>query len=329
MITTAFLFYRVLFSVIDLTEKPIFFEIKSGETFSNVISNLDDLEFIDNNFLLKIYARLTNKGTRIRAGEYRFDGVTNLSLIIEKFISGEVFLHPLTIIEGSSEIDLRAELKASSLFIDTAEDININWDKISDGSFPPSSKANIEGLFLPETYLFARSTSIKTILQGAHNALLVVLSEEWNDRAENLPLNSPYEGLILASIIEKETAVADERSRIASVFIQRLKLNMRLQTDPTVIYGLGSEFNGNLTRRDLRSDNPYNTYTRHGLPPSPIALPGRDSIHAAFNPSNEDYIFFVASGDADGRHIFSKNIDDHNLAVKEYVNKIKAKEINK
>ena len=321
------LFYRILFSTIDLNDKPIFVEIKTGENFSEVLIKLKKQGLVENITPLKIYARLTQKGTKIQAGEYLLEGVTNVSLIIDKFISGEVFLHPFTIIEGLTASELEQDLRASVVFADKDVDLNlhIKWDQLSANSFEFASKANIEGLFLPETYLFPRSTPIAVVLQDAHNSLLKALNEEWNNRADNLPLYSPYEGLILASIIEKETAVADERARIAGVFIKRLKLNMRLQTDPTVIYGLGSKFDGNLTRSDLRHDTPYNTYTRNGLPPSPIALPGRDSIRAAFNPSDEEYIYFVATGDEDGRHKFSKNIDEHNLAVKEYLDKIKFK----
>ena len=320
----------MLFSTIDFNDKPIFFEIKSGENFSEVLIKLKKQGLVENILPLKIYARLTKKGTKIQAGEYLLEGVTNLSLIIDRFITGEVFLHPFTIIEGLTASELEQDLRASVIFADKDVDLNLNlnidWDQLSADSFVFASKANIEGLFLPETYLFPRSTPIAMVLQDAHNSLLKALNEEWNNRADNLPLYSPYEGLILASIIEKETAVADERTRIASVFIKRLKLNMRLQTDPTVIYGLGSKFDGNLTRSNLRLDTPYNTYTRKGLPPSPIALPGRDSIRAAFNPSDEEYIYFVATGDEDGRHKFSKDIDEHNLAVKEYLDKIKFKE---
>ena len=320
----------MLFSTIDFNDKPIFVEIKSGENFSEVLIKLKKQGLVENILPLKIYARLTKKGTKIQAGEYLLEGVTNLSLIIDRFITGEVFLHPFTIIEGLTASELEQDLRASVIFADKDVDLNLNlnidWDQLSADSFVFASKANIEGLFLPETYLFPRSTPIAMVLQDAHNSLLKALNEEWNNRADNLPLYSPYEGLILASIIEKETAVADERTRIASVFIKRLKLNMRLQTDPTVIYGLGSKFDGNLTRSNLRLDTPYNTYTRKGLPPSPIALPGRDSIRAAFNPSDEEYIYFVATGDEDGRHKFSKDIDEHNLAVKEYLDKIKFKE---
>lgn len=317
----AWFFYKALFSTINLNDKPILFEIKYGENFSQISSRLEKQGVIDEVILLKIYARLSAKGTKIQAGEYMLEGTTNLYSIINKFVSGEIHLHSFTIIEGWTANELIENLSASDLISNNDKNIESEWDIfVNDATFLEAEE-NIEGLFLPETYLFPKATLIKSVLNNAHNALIEVLEEEWANRANNLPIKTPYEGLILASIIEKETAVPDERPRIASVFIQRLKLKMRLQTDPTVIYGLGKKFNGNLTKSDLRTDAPYNTYTRNGLPPSPIALAGRDSIHAAFNPADEKNIYFVATGDKDGRHKFSTNKDDHDLAVKAYLAK--------
>jgi len=317
----AWLFYKALFSTINLNEKPILFEIKYGENFSQISSRLEKQGVIDEVILLKIYARLSAKGTKIQAGEYMLEGTTNLYSIINKFVSGEIHLYSFTIIEGWTANELIENLSASDFISNNDKNIESEWDIfVNDATFLEAEE-NIEGLFLPETYLFPKATLIKSVLNNAQNALIEVLEEEWTNRADNLPIKTPYEGLILASIIEKETAVSDERPRIASVFIQRLKLKMRLQTDPTVIYGLGKKFNGNLTKSDLRTDAPYNTYTRNGLPPSPIALAGRDSIHAAFNPADEKNIYFVATGDKDGRHKFSTNKDDHDLAVKAYLAK--------
>jgi UPF0755 protein len=152
-----------------------------------------------------------------------------------------------------------------------------------------------------------------------------VLAEEWDARAPDLPIQSSYEALVLASIVEKETARADERPRIAGVFTRRLQKRMRLQTDPTVIYGIGPDFNGNLTRKDLQTDTPYNTYTRRGLPPTPIALPGREAIHAALHPAAGEELYFVASGIGDGSHTFSKTKDEHDAAVAEYLRRLRNK----
>jgi UPF0755 protein len=178
-------------------------------------------------------------------------------------------------------------------------------------------------LFLPETYLFPRNASDRVVLQQAYLLLQKTLAEEWAQRDQELPLASPYEALILASIVEKETARADERARIAGVFVRRLQQRKRLETDPTVIYGIGPDFNGNLTRKDLRSDTPYNTYTRRGLPPTPIALSGRAAIHAALHPEDGNELFFVATGLGDGSHKFSETIQQHNDAVAEYLKRIR------
>ena len=180
-----------------------------------------------------------------------------------------------------------------------------------------------EGLFLPETYRFPRNTTDRDILKQAYGLMQKALEEEWQDRAADTPATSPYEALVLASIVEKETARADERERIAGVFARRLDKRMRLQTDPTVIYGIGPEFNGNLTRRDLRTDTPYNTYTRHGMPPTPIAMPGRAAIRAALHPAAGEELFFVATGIGDGSHKFSRTKDEHDAAVREYLKRLR------
>jgi UPF0755 protein len=173
-----------------------------------------------------------------------------------------------------------------------------------------------EGQFLPDTYLFPDETTDIQFLLRAFKASESYLSEKWSHRDENLPLKSPYEALILASIVEKETAKADERPTIAGVFIRRLNKGMRLQTDPTVIYGMGEQFDGNIRRRDLKADTPYNTYTRFGLPPTPIALPGRAAIDAVLHPASGKSLYFVAKGD--GSHQFSATLKEHNQAVRRY-----------
>ena len=182
-----------------------------------------------------------------------------------------------------------------------------------------------EGLFLPETYHFPRNTSDRKLLRQAYALMQTVLEQEWPQRAPDAPVKTPYEALILASIVEKETARADERQRIAGVFARRLDKRMRLQTDPTVIYGIGPEFNGNITRRDLRTDTPYNTYTRGGLPPTPIAMPGRDAIHAVLHPADGKELYFVATGLGDGSHKFSDTKAEHDAAVAEYLKRLRSK----
>jgi UPF0755 protein len=180
-----------------------------------------------------------------------------------------------------------------------------------------------EGLFLPETYRFPRNTSDRQLLTQAYELMQEVLAEEWQARSESTPVDSPYEVLVLASIVEKETARADERPRIAGVLARRLEKRMRLQMDPTVIYGIGPAFDGNLTRKHLQTDTPYNTYTRGGLPPTPIAMPGRAAINAVLNPAEGDELYFVATGLGDGSHKFSATKDEHDAAVAEYLKRLR------
>jgi UPF0755 protein len=182
-----------------------------------------------------------------------------------------------------------------------------------------------EGLFLPETYRFPRNTTDRQLLSQAYTLMQEVLDEEWRARGEDAPVKTPYEALVLASIVEKETARADERPRIAGVFARRLANGMRLQTDPTVIYGIGPGFDGNLTRKHLQTDTPYNTYRRSGLPPTPIAMPGRAAINAALNPAEGEELYFVATGLDDGSHQFSATKAEHDAAVAEYLRRLRKK----
>ena len=319
-------FYKTLFASIDLTGKSVFFEIYPGESSSQIFSRLETNNIGKQSLWLNLYFRFSESATKIKAGEYLLSGRTNLISIINLFISGKVHLHAFTIIEGWTVKDLQQQIDESDLFIDNHE--AIEWINYSGGYNNNESMQLSEGMFLPETYMIPRKSKVSTLLRRAHEALLSTLAEEWLNRTIDIPLKSPYDGLILASIIEKETAVSDERAKIASVFIERLKINMRLQTDPTIIYGLGEIYNGDLTRANMRIDTPYNTYMRSGLPPTPIALPGKASIKAAFNPANEKNIYFVATGNNDGRHTFSTNKNDHDLAVQKYLDRIKNQSIN-
>ena len=316
-----YVFYSVLSAPIKLHSQSVFFEIDNGDNYTNVINKLKEQGFIEKTHWLILYGRLTNTSTKIKAGEYLLKDNDNLLSIIDRFATGDVYLHPFTIIEGWTKSDLLAKINESPLFSET--DVNYNWTVYLKNIVDKEIIDNPEGLFLPETYFFPKPTPVISMLDLSNKMMLEVLNDEWANRDPGLPLKSPYEGLILASIIEKETSITDERPRIASVFIERLKKNMRLQTDPTVIYGLGEDFNGNLTKKDLRSDTEYNTYTRNGLPPTPIALPSRDSIRAAFHPAKEKNIYFVATGDNDGRHKFSRTKEEHDIAVKEYLYKMK------
>ena len=230
-------------------------------------------------------------------------------------------LYSFTIIEGWNRYDLLNALHASE-FID-ASMTDEDWPALLDEF--GAEVTNPEGMFLPETYRFPRNTTDREVLAQAYDLMQRVLEEEWLARGEATRMQTPYEALILASIVEKETARSDERQRIAGVFTRRLEKRMRLQTDPTVIYGIGPGFNGNITRKDLTTDTPYNTYTRHGLPPTPIAMPGKAAIHAALHPAAGEELFFVATGLGDGSHKFSTTKDEHDAAVAEYLRRLRQK----
>ncbi len=286
--------------------------VEPGTSFAALARRLTASGLLDSPWPLRLYARYSGAASRIQAGEYRVEpGMTALALL-GRMVSGEVVRYRLTVVEGWNYRELLAA-------VHDHEAIETTLQARAPGALMAAlelSGEHPEGRFLPETYHFTRGTTDREILQRAHDAMERVLADEWAGRADGLPLESPYEALILASIIEKETAVADERQRIAGVFTRRLRKGMRLQTDPTVIYGLGEAFDGNLRRRDLRADTPYNTYTRSGLPPTPIALPGRASIHAALHPAEGDALYFVARGD--GSHVFSATLEAHNRAVRRY-----------
>ena len=228
-------------------------------------------------------------------------------------------LYSFTIVEGWNHWELLQALHQHAFIAATLSDED--WGGLLEEL--GATAGHPEGLFLPETYRFPRNTSDREILRQAFGLMQEVLEEEWAGRQEELPISTPYEALILASIIEKETARADERERISGVFSRRLEKRMRLQTDPTVIYGIGPDFNGNLTRRDLRTDTPYNTYTRNGLPPTPIAMPGRAAIHAALHPAPGKELYFVATGLGDGSHAFSETKAQHDDAVAEYLRRLR------
>lgn len=301
-------------------ERESVFEVRPGSAFSTVSSQLADAGFVDRPGLLSWYARLSGLAEQIHAGEYLIEPGTTPRGLLERFVAGDVRLYSFTIVEGWTTRELIDALSRHEAVETTLayED----WPALLETL--DADLDNPEGVFLPETYRFAKGTADVEILRQAHGLLETALNEEWDDRQPDLPLASRYEALTLASIIEKETALAAERPRIAGVFVRRLRKGMRLQTDPTVIYGLGSEFDGDLTRRHLRTDTPYNTYTRAGLPPGPIALPGRAAIHAALNPADGEELYFVATGLGDGSHRFSATREEHEAAVREYLDRQRA-----
>ena len=302
-------------SPLSVPDGGIEFEIPPGSSFASVSNNLVSAELIPDDRWLRLYVRWHDKGGAIQAGDYLIEpGLTPKSLL-EQFTNGAVRLYSFTLVEGRNFREVLQALHANDAVKATMSDED--WPALLESL--GAEVIHPEGLFLPETYRFPRGTTDRDLLKQAYALMQNVLSEEWDKRSGESPMQSPYETLILASIVEKETARADERPKIAGVFARRLKKRMRLQTDPTVIYGIGPAFDGNLTRKHLKTDTPYNTYTRHGLPPTPIAMPGRAAINAALNPEDGTELYFVATGLADGSHKFSATKAEHDAAVAEYL----------
>jgi UPF0755 protein len=262
---------------------------------------------------LSWYARLNGQAEALKAGEYLLASGMRARDLTALLASGRVVLHELTLVEGWTFAQALAAVRAHAALLQTlpAEDTATALMRALG-----APEQHPEGRFYPDTYRFARGTSDVEFLRRAWRTMQQVLADEWAARAPELPYATPDEALIMASIVERETGQVDERAEIAGVFVRRLRMRMRLQTDPTVIYGLGAAFDGNLRKRDLLADGPYNTYTRRGLPPTPIALPGRAALHAALHPAPGKTLYFVARGD--GSHQFSETFADHEAAVRKY-----------
>lgn len=294
------------------------FKIDKGDTLKGFTAQLLQAGIVSEPYSFALYARYKGLAGKLHTGRYRFEDGLNLIDLLDAITSGKYRLsHSFIFVQGSTfkqllDSLLSADKVKHTLGGKTGAEILALFDESSQYTHP-------EGLFFPETYAFDSGASDQEILQRAYQAMQTTLQELWAERAPNLQIESAYEALILASIIEKETALASERKKISGVFMNRLKKGMKLQTDPTVIYGLGDTYNGNITRKHLTTDTPYNTYTRHGLPPTPIAMPGYAAIEAALHPDKTDAIYFVARGDGSGGHMFSKTLSEHNKAVKQYL----------
>lgn len=286
-------------------------DVQPGSSLSQLSRALADQGMLESPYPLLIYSRI-GKVPQIMAGEYALESGLSSRELIQKLGSGDVIRYQITFPEGLNVRQWLAILNGNELFTHKPPLQLADLEQ----EFDPPQGDNLEGWFFPDTYMLSSSDSAISVLERAHRRMVEVVNEEWASRAPELPLETPYQALILASIIEKETGKAEERAAIAGVFIRRLKNGMRLQTDPTVIYGLGENFNGNLTRSHLREATPYNTYVIDGLPPTPISNPGRESIHAALNPREGTEIYFVARGD--GSHEFSSTLAEHRRAVREF-----------
>lgn len=310
-----FEFQRYLRTPLNISEAQELVVAK-GSTFRQIVRDLSARNALRYPFLLQLYVRFSNRGHRIHAGEYLLGPGTNPLDLLDMLEQGHVRTHAITLVEGWSLTQMRMQIAKDAHLQKSLNEIG-NTDLLLALGIDAVTGRNAEGLFFPDTYLFSGATTDRDILRQAYRRMEKILDEEWRQRAHNLPYKNAYEALIMASIVERETGVASERPDIAGVFVRRLQRDMLLQTDPAVIYGIGAQFDGNLRRRDLdNSDNSYNTYQHRGLPPTPIALPGRAAIRAALQPAAGDTLYFVAKGD--GSHQFSATLADHEKAVRKF-----------
>jgi UPF0755 protein len=297
---------------VSVSRLPVEVEIPRGASLRTAMDQLQKAGVGVRRVEFELLARALGRERGIKAGNYQIAEAPTPVELLEKLTRGDVSQAEVRLIEGWTFAQFRAALDASAdLRHDTAglEDTQVLARLQAPEPHP-------EGLFFPDTYLFARGSSDLAVLRRAYRAMQRHLKEEWEARAANLPYQSPYEALIMASIIEKETGKASERDLIGGVLVNRLRMGMRLQVDPTIIYGLGSEFDGNLKKKHLLEDNPYNTYTRAGLPPTPIAMPGQASLRSAMRPGRTESLYYVSRGD--GSSHFSRSLDEHNRAVSKY-----------
>lgn len=302
---------------LSLPESPYVFTVGRGETLASLSRELEAKGVLSSALALRIFARYTGRQT-VRRGEFELRNGVNSVELLSKLGSNDTIQHHLTLLEGWTFKQALVYLHSKTKLKHELKDLPWAEQKKVLGI----DVKHPEGYFFPDTYRYQSGESDVDLLRRAHKKLTRVLAEQWSKKAEGLPYKSAYDALIMASIIEKETAKDSERETIAGVFIRRIRLGMRLQTDPTVIYGMGDKYQGNIRRKDLKTPTPYNTYVIKGLPPTPIALVGERSIYAALHPNDSGNIFFVAKGD--GSHFFSKTLTEHNKAVREYqINKRK------
>jgi UPF0755 protein len=299
---------------------PLVFKVAPGARFVRVAADLAARGVVAQPRAWVLYARFKGLASGIKAGEYEIEPGATPRTLLEKLVSGQVLLHSFTIVDGWRVADLLAALKRNPDVAVTLPDVP--RDLMQQLGF---EKLDPEGEFLPETYRFPAGVSDVELLRLAHAALERELDSAWADRDPTLPLHSPYELLIAASIVEKESGVPQELAKIAGLYLHRLRIGMRLQADPTVIYGLGDRYDGELHSVDLRTDGPYNTYTRAGLPPTPIALASAAVIRASAHPEDTGALYFVASPKDDGTHVFSATLEEQNAAVARYVARLRQK----
>jgi len=294
------------------TGTAINYTIKTGMNLKLIGEDLVQQGILKHQYYFMLEGRLQGTDSQIKAGEYLLQPGTTQRQLLEQFEAGKVVQHSLALIEGWSYKEIMTAVSSNEVLIKTLPDTDSKTIMSALG-YPD---VHPDGRFFPDTYHFPSGMTDVEFLQRAYERMLEILDDEWQQKVEGLPYKTADEALIMASIIEKETAVASERAAIAGVFVRRLQKGMKLQTDPTVIYAMGENYNGNIRRKDLKTDSPYNTYVYAGLPPTPIALPGVEAIHAALHPEQGETLYFVAKGD--GSHYFSKTLKEHNRAVAKY-----------
>ena len=301
-----------LSSPLAVAQLPVEVEIPRGASLRVAVERLEKAGIKVRPTQFELLARTFGRSRDLKAGNYQFSAAMTPVELLEKLTRGDVTQAELRLIEGWTFQQFRAALDASP-------DLRHDTQGLADPEILKriqAAEGHPEGLFFPDTYLFARGSSDLAVLRRAYRAMQRHLAAEWETRQSNVPYRSPYEALTMASIVEKETGRASERDTIAGVLVNRLRIGMRLQVDPTIIYGLGTSFDGNLKKIHLTTDGPYNTYTRAGLPPTPIAMPGLASLRSALRPAKTDAFYYVSRGD--GSSHFSRNIDEHNRAVTKY-----------
>ena len=306
--------YYVYLTAIDkpLENRAEVLNVPSGVGISWLSAQLEKQDIIDNRYIFRAFALMNYNDASIKAGEYNLVDVNNMAELVEKLVEGRVIQYSITLVEGKNFKEYKAHLVSQNGLTDDLADM-------SDSDIMRALGApgrHPEGQFAPQTYFYTKGDSDFDVLAQAYQRQQTVLNDAWASRAEDVQVNTAYQLLTIASIIEKETGVPEERPEISGVFNNRLKIGMKLQTDPTVIYGMGEGYDGNIRRKDLTTDTEYNTYTRYGLPPTPIAMPGEAAIRAAENPIETPALYFVGKGD--GTHQFSSNLADHNKAVVKY-----------
>ncbi|MGI9336801.1 MAG: endolytic transglycosylase MltG [Gammaproteobacteria bacterium] len=300
--------------------EPVILNVEPGTSFSALAHELHERGIISQPRVLAWYAQHKGLASRIKAGEYELQAGLTAASLLDKLVRGDVILHSLTLVEGWNFRQVVAAVRASEHLRQTLGESTPETIMTRVGA----PGVHPEGRFLPDTYKFGRGTTDVEFLTRAYQAMRKLLESEWPKRDPAAPLKTPDEALTLASIVEKETGRADERERVAGVFARRLVKGMKLQTDPTVVYALGESYDGNIRKRDLSFDSPYNTYVYPGLPPTPIAMPGAASIRAALHPASGNALYFVARGDGAGGHEFSATYAEHQRAVRRYLRRLRA-----